>query len=142
MKAQQITKETILSHGVTDRNFPEFKVGDTIEVAQYVKEGDKERLQMFLGDVIGMHNHGIASTFTIRKLGANNVGVERIFPYYSPVVQNIVLVKQGCVRRAKLYYIRERLGKSARIKEKILTKEQKKALAEKNAKKANPSTDK
>jgi large subunit ribosomal protein L19 len=137
MKAQHLTKETIMSLGVTDRNFPEFKVGDTIEVAQYVKEGDKERLQMFLGDVIGIHNHGISSTFTVRKLGANNIGVERIFPYHSPIIQGITLVKQGCVRRAKLYYVRERLGKSARIKERVLTKDQKKALAEKTAKRAS-----
>ncbi|PCI73818.1 50S ribosomal protein L19 [Candidatus Dependentiae bacterium] len=125
-----------MSHGVFDRNFSEFTVGDTIEVAQIVKEGNKERTQLFTGYVIGMHNHGISSTFTVRKFGANNIGVERIFPFYSPIIQDIKLIKQGRVRRAKLYYIRTRIGKSSRIKEKVLTRVQKEALAAKKARKA------
>ncbi|MBL4587990.1 50S ribosomal protein L19 [Candidatus Babeliales bacterium] len=125
-----------MSHGVIDRNFPEFAVGDTIEVSQIVKEGAKERVQLFTGYVIGMHNHGISSTFTIRKFGANNIGVERIYPLHSPVIQSIKLIKQGRVRRAKLYYIRTRIGKSARIKERVLTKVQKEAIAAKKARKA------
>ena len=135
MKSNQLTKETILNLDVADRKFPKFKVGDTIEVALFVKEGTKERLQMFLGNVIAMKNNGNASTFTVRKLGANNIGVEKIFPYHSPVINSVKLVKQGIVRRAKLYYLRDRVGKSARIKEKILTaaqKKQAKALKEKN----------
>lgn len=126
MKAQGLTKETILNHGTIERNFPDFKVGDTIEVAQKVKEGDKERLQLFTGDVIAMHHNGIATTFTVRKIGANNIGVERIFPYYSTNVHTIKLVRQGKVRRAKLNYIRELSGKAARIKEKVVTKRSKK----------------
>ena len=125
MKARVLTKETIKDVGVTDRKFPEFKVGDTIEVAQIVKEGEKERIQKFVGDVIAYHRNGIATTFMIRRIGANSIGVERIFPYYSPIISDIRLVKRGKVRRAKLFYIRDRVGKSARIKEKILTKEQK-----------------
>ena len=136
MQANHVTKETIMSHGVIDRNFPEFAVGDTIEVSQIVKEGAKERVQLFTGYVIGMHNHGISSTFTIRKFGANNIGVERIYPLHSPVIQSIKLIKQGRVRRAKLYYIRTRIGKSARIKERVLTKVQKEAIAAKKARKA------
>lgn len=131
MKARNLTKETIINYGVVDRGFPAFKVGDTVEVAQIVKEGDKERTQLFLGDVLDIHNNGIASTFTVRRLGANNVGVERIFPFHAPVVQGIRLVKEGRVRRANLGYIRERLGKAARIQEKVLTKAQKEAKKQK-----------
>lgn len=119
MKARQITKETILDLGKTDRNFPIFNVGDTIEVGQTIKEGDKERVQLFEGDVIGKHNNGISSSFTVRRIGANGVGVEKIFPYYAPSVCSVRVVKNGRARQAKLYYVRERLGKSARIKEQI-----------------------
>lgn len=122
MKANKLTKETTLDINVTDRKFPLFRVGDTIEIAQVVKEGDKERLQMFMGDVIAIRNNGIASTFTVRRMGANNIGVERIFPYHSPIINKIKLIKRGIVRQAKLYYIRKRIGKAARIKEKIQTK--------------------
>jgi len=125
MKARGLTRETILNIGQTERNFPAFNIGDTIEVSQTVKEGDKERTQLFTGDVIAMHNNGISSTVTVRRIGANGVGVEKIFPYFSPGVTGIRLVKSGIARRAKLYYVRERLGKAARIKEKVVTKEQK-----------------
>ena len=125
MKPDFLTKETVLDLGKKDRGFPEFRVGDTIEVAQKVKEGDKERIQLFKGDVIAFHRKGIATTFTVRRIGADKVGVERVFPYFAPVVDNIKVVKRGDVRRAKLYYVRDRVGKAARIKEKILTKEQK-----------------
>lgn len=130
MKANKLTKETVLDYNVTDRGFPKFNVGDTIEVAQIVKEGNKERIQMFLGDVLCIKNNGIASTFTVRKMSANSVGVEKIFPYHSPVISKIKVVKKGDVRRSKLYYIRERVGKAARIKEKI----EKKASAKKTKK--------
>lgn len=133
MKARKLTKETILDLNVTDRKFPKFKVGDTIEVAQIVTEGNKERIQLFMGDVICDHNKGIASTFTVRRMGANNVGVERIFPYYSPVIDHITLVKKGDVNRAKLYYLRDRVGKSAKIKEKIQSKKQLEQIAQKEA---------
>ncbi|MCF7799488.1 50S ribosomal protein L19 [Candidatus Babeliales bacterium] len=134
MKPDFFTKETILDFGCQDRKFPNFGIGDAIQVAQKVKEGEKERIQMFTGDVIARHNKGISSTFTVRRIGADNIGVERVFPYFSPMIDNIKLVKKGDVRRAKLYYIRDRVGKAARIKEKVLTKEQKlsKAQAEKS----------
>lgn len=125
MKAQKLTKETILNLDVVDRNFPSFKVGDQIEVGQLVKDGDKERIQIFKGDVIAFNRNGIATTFTVRRIGVNNVGVERIFPYYSKVVNSIKLVKLGKVRRAKLNYLKDCVGKKRNIKEKILTKEQK-----------------
>lgn len=117
MKARTLTKETILNYGCEDRGFPEFRVGDTIEVSQVVKEGDKERLQKFEGDVIDMKNNGIASTFTVRKIGSNSVGIERIYPYYSKNVSAVKLVRHGKVRRANLAYIRERVGKAAYVEE-------------------------
>jgi large subunit ribosomal protein L19 len=125
MKAKGYTRETIASLGTYERKFPNFKVGDTIVVSQRIKEGDKERFQDFEGDVIAMRNNGSASSFTVRKIGANAVAVERIFPYYSPLIDTIKVKRKGDIRRAKLYYIRDRIGKAARLKEKILTKEQK-----------------
>lgn len=119
MKAQKITRETIRDMGTESRGFPEFSIGDTIAISQRIKEGDKERLQVFEGDVIAKHNCGISSTFTVRKIGANAVSVERIFPYYSPVIDSIRFVRKGKVRRAKLYYMRKRVGKAARVEEKV-----------------------
>src|SRR5258708_1670365 len=113
MKARTLTRETILNLGVTERNFPDFKVGDTIEVSQTIKEGDKERTQLFEGDIIAYRNNGIASTMTVRRIGANGVGVERIFPLHAPFISAIRLVRSGVVRRAKLYYVRDRIGKAA-----------------------------
>lgn len=130
MKAKFYTKETITSLGVSDRKITPFNVGDTIVISQKIKEGDKERLQDFEGDVIAIHNNGASSSFTIRKLGANNVFVERIFPYHSPLIESITFKRRGDVRRAKLYYLRDRVGKAARVQEKILTKEEK---AERNS---------
>ncbi len=128
MKARTLTKETILNVG-TEKNIPVFKVGDTIEISQTLKEGDKERVQTFEGDVIGTHCNGVATTVTVRRIGANGIGVERIFPLFSPTVSGIRLVRSGKARRAKLYYLRDRVGKAARIQEKVLTKEQKDAAA-------------
>lgn len=125
MKAKKYTKETISDFGVSARSFPDFKIGDTIAVSQRIKEGDKERIQVFQGDVIAVRNGQISSTFTVRKIGANSVAVERIYPYYSPIIEDIKIVKRGKVRRAKLFYIREKVGKASRITEKILTREQK-----------------
>ncbi len=127
MKAAKLTKETILNYGIVERNFPDFKVGDTIEVSQLIKEGEKERIQLYEGDVIAIHTNGIASTFTVRRIGANGIGVEKIFPYHAKTVDSIKLVKHGRVRRAKLNYLRERVGKAARIKENVMFKEPKAA---------------
>lgn len=133
MKARNLTKETINQVGVIDRGFPDFNVGDTIAISVIIKEGSKTREQLFQGDVLAKNSRGNSSTFTVRKMGANSISVERIFPYYSPIISSIKVVKRGDVRRAKLYYIRDRVGKAARIKEKILTKEQKELKAKKAA---------
>jgi large subunit ribosomal protein L19 len=125
MKANKLTKETILQMGVMDRKFPDFRPGDAVRVAQRVKEGDKERTQYFEGDVIAIHNNGVSSTFTVRRIGANGISVERIFPFHSPNVEEIEFLRQGDTRRAKLYYMRERIGKSARVKERVLTHDEK-----------------
>lgn len=125
MKARILTKETILDYGTEKRSFPNFKVGDTIEIAQVIKEGEKERFQMFQGDVITFHKNGISSTFTVRKIGANGVGVEKIFPYYSKNVDSVKIIKKGKVRRARLTYLRTRVGKAAKLKEQVLTKTEK-----------------
>jgi large subunit ribosomal protein L19 len=132
MRAQKLTKETILQAGVVDRNFPAFRVGDKVEVSLFVTEGKKERIQAFAGDVIAMHKNGIASTFTVRRISANNIGVEKIFPYHSPVISGVKLVKRGRVRRAKLYYVRDLIGKAARIRELVLTRAQKEQLNAQN----------
>lgn len=128
MQAKKITKETVAKFGMIDRQFPEFNVGDTLAVVQRVreriKEGDKEsikeRLQTFEGDVIAIRNNGVSSTFTIRKIGAHNIAVERIFPFCTPIIEEIKVIRLGDVRRAKLYYLRDRIGKAAKIKEKII----------------------
>ncbi len=135
MKPDFLTKETILDLGVKDRKFPKFRVGDTIQVAHKIKEGDKQRIQMFKGDVISFHKNGISTTFIVRRIGADSVGVEKIFPYYSPMIDKIEIIRKGDVRRAKLYYVRKRVGKSAKIKEKVVTKEQMLAKERKNQEK-------
>ena len=131
MKANKYTRETINELGKYERNFPDFTVGDTIAVSLRVKEGGKERIQVFEGDVIAMRQNGASSSFTIRKIGANAVPVERVLPFYSPLIDSIKFVRSGKSRRAKLYYIRERIGKAARVEEKVLTKEQKELRAKK-----------
>ena len=129
MRAQGYTKETISSIGLAKADFPKFKVGDTIAVAQRIKEGDKERVQLFEGDVIAIHKLGASSSFTVRKIGAHGVAVERIIPFNSPIIKSIKLIKEGDVRRAKLYYIRDRVGRATRIKERVRTREQKEQQA-------------
>jgi large subunit ribosomal protein L19 len=119
------TKETILQDPAGDTGFPKFKAGDTIQVAQRIKEGNKERTQYLEGDVIAIRNNGISSTFTIRRIGANGIAVERIIPYYSKRIVDIKFIREGDVRRAKLYYMRDRIGKKARVPEKVRTKAQK-----------------
>ncbi|BBM69224.1 50S ribosomal protein L19 [Rhodothermus marinus] len=98
-------------------DIPEFGPGDTVNVHVRVVEGDKERIQQFKGVVISIRGSGARKTFTVRKV-SNGVGVERIFPLYSPKIARIEVLRRGHVRRAKLYYLRQRSGKSARIKEK------------------------
>lgn len=101
-------------------DIPEFHSGDTIAVHVKVREGDKERIQIFQGVVIQMKGAGINKTFTVRKI-SNGIGVERIFPLHSPNIARIERVREGKVRRAKLYYLRNLTGKAARIEEKRTT---------------------
>ncbi|WP_286266136.1 50S ribosomal protein L19 [Thalassotalea atypica] len=102
-------------------DLPAFAQGDTVVVQVKVKEGDKERLQAFEGVVIAVKNRGLHSAFTVRKI-SNGVGVERVFQTHSPLVDSIEVKRRGDVRQAKLYYLRERSGRSARIKEKLAKK--------------------
>ena len=97
---------------------PQFNVGDTVKVYQRIKEGTRERTQLFEGTVIAKKNGGISETFTVRRLSFG-VGIEKTFPLHSPNVQQVEVVRSGKVRRAKLYYLRDRVGKSAKVKEKI-----------------------
>ena len=97
-------------------NLPPFRPGDTVRVNVRVKEGEKERQQAFEGVCIARRGGGVSASFTVRKV-SNGVGVERIFPLHSPMIADIVVVRRGVVRRAKLYYLRDVTGKAARIKE-------------------------
>ena len=101
-----------------DKDIPEFAPGDTVSVQVRVKEGNRERLQAFEGVVIGKRNRGLNSSFIVRKI-SHGVGVERTFQTYSPLIAAIDVKRRGDVRKAKLYYLRERSGRSARIKEKV-----------------------
>jgi len=97
---------------------PDFKTGDTVVVNVKVKEGERERAQSFEGVVIAIRNRGLNSAFTVRKI-SHGEGVERVFQTHSPAIESITLKRRGTVRRAKLYYLRERAGKAARIREKL-----------------------
>ena len=99
------------------KDVPPFRAGDTVRVNVKVKEGDKERVQAFEGVVIAKKGAGVSATFTVRKI-SNGVGVERIFPLHSPMLESISVVRRGRVRRAKLFYLRELTGKATRIREK------------------------
>lgn len=101
----------------TKKELPSFKAGDNVTVNYRIVEGNKERIQSFKGDVIKRQGEGGTATFTVRKM-SNGIGVERLFPVFSPNIESIKVHKVGKVRRAKLYFLRERSGKSARIKEK------------------------
>ena len=107
----QITQEYMKS------DVPAFNVGDTVRVHVKIKEGNRERIQVFEGFVLKRQNGGIGETFTVRRI-ASGVGVEKTFPVHSPLVEKIEVVRQGKVRRARLHYMRERTGKSAKIKTK------------------------
>jgi large subunit ribosomal protein L19 len=122
---QQLEQEEIARLGKT---LPDFAPGDTIVVQVKVKEGTRERLQAYEGVVIAKRNRGLNSAFTVRKISSGE-GVERTFQTYSPLVASVEVKRRGDVRRAKLYYLRERSGKSARIKEKLVRKEKPVAAA-------------
>ena len=95
-----------------------FNVGDTIKVHVKIQEGDKSRIQVFEGTVIAKKHGGISETFTVRRV-AHGCGIERVFPLHSPVVDRVEVIRKGKVRRAKLYYLRDRVGKAAKVKEQI-----------------------
>ncbi len=97
---------------------PEFRIGDTVRVHNRIKEGTRERIQFFEGTVIAKKNGGISETFTVRRI-SNGVGVEKTFPLHSPNVVAVDVIRQGKVRRAKLYYLRDRVGKAAKVKERV-----------------------
>ncbi len=122
-----------VEQGLLQKNPPEMKIGDTVKVHVRIKEGDKERIQIYEGVVIRKKGGANRETFTVRKV-SYGVGVERIFPVHSPYIAKVETVREGKVRRAKLYYIRERTGKAARIteKERVYT----------SKKKGGPSTEK
>lgn len=109
-------------------NHPAFKAGDTVTVHYKIKEGDKERIQQFTGVVLQRKNEQATASFTVRKI-SNGVGVERIFPLASPYIDKIEIAKVGIVRRAKLFYLRDRTGKAARIREKVTNAEEETATA-------------
>ena len=104
-----------------NKDLPEFSPGDTVVVKVRIKEGTRERLQAFEGFVLAKRNRGLNSSFTVRKI-SHGEGVERVFPTYSPLVESIEVKRRGDVKRAKLYYMRSRTGRAARIKEKLSTK--------------------
>lgn len=97
---------------------PQFSVGDTVKVYGKIKEGNRERIQVFEGTVIKRQNGGARETFTVRK-NSNGIGVEKTWPVHSPIIEKIEVVRKGKVRRAKLYYLRDRVGKAAKVKERV-----------------------
>lgn len=113
--------DTLNAEQMAGKNIPEFNPGDTVLVQVKVKEGTRERLQAFEGIVIAKRNRGLHSAFTVRKI-SHNIGVERVFQTYSPIVDSITVKRRGDVRRAKLYYLRGLAGRAARIKEKLPNK--------------------
>lgn len=109
---QLISKDNI------KENVPEIFIGDTVKVHVNIKEGDKSRIQIFEGTVIAKKHGGISETFTVRRV-AHGCGIERVFPVHSPAVERVEIVRKGKVRRAKLYYLRDRVGKAAKVKEQV-----------------------
>jgi large subunit ribosomal protein L19 len=107
-----ITEESV------KKELPKFDIGDTVKVDVKIREGERERIQAFEGTVIARKGSGVAETFTVRRV-SYGVGVERVFPIHSPNVASVAIIRKGRVRRAKLYYLRDRVGKAAKVKEQI-----------------------
>ena len=122
MKSKKINKETIQDLAVRETKFDAFGIGDVIEISQWVIEGTTKRIQAFRGNLIAQSRNAGSSTITVRKISADGIAVEKIYPLYSPVIDAIKLISKGKVRRAKLYYVRHKVGKAANIKEKIVKK--------------------
>ena len=108
----------LISNSSLKENAPVVEIGDTVRVNVRIKEGEKYRLQAFEGTVIAKKHGGISETFTVRRV-AHGVGIERVFPVHSPVVDSVEVIRHGKVRRSKLYYLRDRVGKAAKVKEQI-----------------------
>lgn len=108
----------IIASSSVKENLPQFNIGDTVRVHVNIREGERERIQMFEGTVIARKGGGIAETFTVRRV-SYGVGVERVFPMHSPNVRGVDVIRKGKVRRCKLYYLRNRVGKAAKVKEKV-----------------------
>ncbi len=102
---------------ISEKTIPEFRAGDTLRLAVNIKEGEKTRVQAYEGVCISKRGQGTGQTVTVRKIGANSIGIERIFPIYSDSIDEIKVIRRGRVRRAKLFYLRDLAGKKARIKE-------------------------
>lgn len=107
-----------ISESSLKSTLPEFNVGDTVKVDVQITEGERTRIQVFEGTVIAKKGNGISETFTVRKV-SYGFGVERVFPMHSPSVKDVKVIRKGRVRRSKLYYLRERIGKAAKVKQKI-----------------------
>lgn len=108
----------LISESSMKENAPQFNVGDTVKVHVRIQEGEKSRIQIFEGTVIAKKHGGISETFTVRRV-AHGCGIERVFPLHSPAVDKVEVIRYGKVRRAKLYYLRDRVGKAAKVKEQI-----------------------
>lgn len=108
----------IIAESSMKKELPSFSIGDTVKVGVRIREGKTERVQMFEGTVIAIKGSGISKTFTVRRV-SYGVGVERVFPLYSANVDSVEVIRKGKVRRAKLYYLRDRVGKAAKVKEDI-----------------------
>ena len=106
----------VISESSMKKEVPAFNVGDTIKVHVKIQEGDKSRIQIFEGTVIAKKHGGVNETFTVRRV-AHGCGIERVFPLHSPVVEKVEVIRRGKVRRAKLYYLRDRVGKAAKVKQ-------------------------
>ena len=121
-----------IAEGSVKETTPEFRIGDTVRVSVNIREGERERIQMFEGTVIARRGSGVAETFTVRRL-SYGVGVERVFPLHSPRILKVELVRPGKVRRSKIYYVRDKIGKAAKIKELLGPKANKQIAANKAA---------
>lgn len=108
----------IIANESLNADMPKFEIGDTVKVHVKIKEGEKERIQLFEGTVIARKHGGVQETFTVRRV-AHGCGIERVFPVHSPNVARVEVIRNGKVRRAKLYYLRDRVGKAAKVKQRI-----------------------
>ncbi|MEG2428916.1 MAG: 50S ribosomal protein L19 [Oscillospiraceae bacterium] len=108
----------LIANDSMNANMPQFEIGDTVKVHVKIKEGEKERIQIFEGTIIARKHGGIQESFTVRRV-AHGCGIERVFPLHSPNVAKVEVLRNGHVRRAKLYYLRDRVGKAAKVKQRI-----------------------